>query len=224
MDLSTTLNINGVKESLDTAFNNIENVINNATSMKSVECEIRKYFEEVKNLSKLFVLDSNAGNTIRQLYMLTPIKQVKCKDFVFGVDQYEKYLEGMNNYIRDFDNKSNNGLPTEMVDSFNTVIGKDEDFIKMLFMDETGSIQSRPCSIVEGLNMILSPITRIDEYVGKFQSFNFEEKLSHKLLALSTVRFVYYLLRGAMNSVVDITNEVSGNNEKTSDEPIYSVF
>ena len=225
MNIDSCLNVNGVKESLDTVFNGIINTINNATTMTSVVPDIKKYFEEVEAMVNDFFLYDNAGNAIKKLYICTNGKQVKCKDFLFGVDQYEKYMEGMKTYIKDFDGKSNNGLPTEMVDSFNQVLDKDEDFIKMLFIDNGGSNPEVSCGVDEALTKSLTPLIKITEMTNKFKDFNFTDSPSSKLLALSSVRFCYYLFRGVMDTVVEMLNSLQGMKTPETLDPMgYAVF
>lgn len=225
MNIDSCLNVNGVKESLDTAFNTIINVINNATTMTSVIPDIKKYFEEVETMVNGFFLYDNAGNAIKKLYICNPKNQVQCKDFYFGVDQYEKYMEGMKSYIKDFDSKTNNGLPTEMVDSFNQVLDKDEDFIKMLFIDNGGSNPEVSCSVSEALTKSLTPLIKITEMINKFKDFNFTDSPSSKLLALSSVRFCYYLFRGVMDTLVNMLNSLRGMKTSEKFDPVgYAVF
>ena len=225
MNIDSCLNVNGVKESLDTAFNGIINHINNATTMTSVVPEIKKYFEEVETMVNGFFLHDNAGNVIKKLYICKPETQVQCKDFTFAVDQYEKYMDGMNSYIKDFDGKAGNGLPTEMVDSFNQVLDKDEDFIKMLFIDNGGSNPEVSCSVVEALNKSLTPLIKITEMTNKFKDMNLTDSPSSKLIALSSVRFCYYFFRGVMDSVVNILNNLQGMKTSNNLDPVgYAVF
>ena len=220
MSLDLCLNIDGIKESLDTAFNSIVNEINNANDLSQVVPEVKEYFEKVSKLVTEFFYTDNAGGCIKKLFTVGLVKQVHYKDFEFGLDQYKKYLEGMKDYLE----KSKSEVPTEMVDSFNQIIEKDENFIKMLFLDSTGSNPERPGSLLEALNefKILAYLKDLsDEFSDKISK---DASSPNKLMVLSTVRCVYYIFRGMMNMLMKIVEDEKPESNPATTAPVYAVF
>ena len=223
MNEKLVINISAIIQAMESNYNGVYHKIRESENPSELKSDIDGFFDSMTDsITSFFYLD-NAGCACKQLYTLNENTVVKAMDFEYARKQYFEYLEGMRRYVEEAKTKDIDN--SEITQTINDIITKDEDFIKSLCI--IGENIHNPEKETELCNALkcLEVLCQMKYTIEDFKRESCCDGLFDKLYLLSKVNFVHHASLGMMTQVERIVKEINGETEVPEEPAIkYAVY